>query len=123
LIAVGLVLTIATLNDVAIQVGKDNRFSADVHTWRADTGHDYLNITTESGEETGHGTRDLACANTSAGAADARTQLCLVLTGPVVHSMRTISGGFYVPPYFPDKAAHRYGCFGAAVEEGLCQTP
>lgn len=123
LIVVGLVLTIATLNDVAIQVGKDNRFSADVRTWRAHTGHDYKNITTESGEENGHGTRDIACANTSAGPPDGRTQLCLVLTGPVHHSLRTIDGGYYIPAYFPNKAAHRYGCFGTAVGEGLCQAP
>ena len=123
LIVVGLVLTIATLNDVAIQVGKDNRFSADVRTWRATPATTTMNITTESGEETATEPVASPAPTRAPDHPTARTQLCLVLTGPVPPFPADDRGGYYIPAYFPNKAAHRYGCFGTAVGEGLCQAP
>ncbi len=44
LVLVGVVLATATVNDVARQVGINQRLIADLKTWRHYTGHDYHNI-------------------------------------------------------------------------------
>jgi hypothetical protein len=68
----------------------------------------------------GHSTRDIACGNVAPGAPKARTQLCIVLTGPVRAGRRAAHGGFYLPPKVDDVARYRYGCYGSAKAAGLC---
>ena len=41
-----------------------------------------------------------------------RTQLCLMIRGPVTRTTRTVHGGWYLPPKAEDLRAYRYGCFG-----------
>jgi hypothetical protein len=52
------------------------------------------------------------CGNTSAAPPGARTQICLTIWGSVVNGLRTVHGGWYLPPYHSDLPANRYGCFG-----------
>jgi len=110
---VGVVLAVATVNDLGRAVDINHRIGADLNTWRHYTHHDYVNISTDEktlGEDSG---RDLLCGNTSPGAPGSQTQICLTIDGPVVKGQRTVYGGWYLPPYHRDEPAYRYGCFGS----------
>ena len=119
LILLGLLLAIATINDVAQQTHVNHRLVADLHTWRAVTGHNYRNLSVEQ-DLKGHTTRDVVCGNVSPGGPKERTQVCLVLVGPVLSGRRDVSGGYYLPAQTVDERRSRYACFGAAAETGLC---
>ena len=120
LILVGLLLAVATVNDVARQAGVNHRIVADLRTWRTYTHHDYKNVGADRellGVSTG---RDVVCGNTEPGPPKARPQICLVVTGPTRNGVRTVSGGWYLPAGTEDNVrSARYGCFGAAAK-GLC---
>jgi hypothetical protein len=122
LVLAGLLLAIATANDVVEQTHVNHRLIADLRTWRAYTGHDYRNIAVEQ-DFHGHTTRDFVCGNTSPGPPGERTQLCLQLTGPIVHGRRAARGGWYLPPKVENQPSFRYGCFGAAKSEHRCGAP
>jgi hypothetical protein len=117
-----LVLAVATVNDLVREIHVNDRLTADLRTWRTVTAHDYHNISIER-DLTGHTTRDVLCGNTAPGPPGALPQICLIVTGPVAHGLRSVHGGFYLPPYEPDLRAHRYACFGKAVREQLCGLP
>jgi hypothetical protein len=115
----GLLLAIATVNDVARQTHINHRLIADLASWRTYTGHPYHNLSIEQelfGPASQH---EVVCGNTSPGGLKARTQLCLVIYGPINGGRRTIHGGWYLPPKVEDVRADRYGCFGAA-SRGMC---
>jgi hypothetical protein len=120
LILFALLLAIATVNDVVQQTHVNHRLIADLATWRAATGHDYHNIGVEQDIKE-HSTRDTVCGNVSPGAPKQRTQICLRVAGPTVAGRRKVSGGYYLPPRSEDEASLRYGCFGSAVQAGLCR--
>ncbi len=120
LVLVGLVLTIATVNDVARQRDVNERLIADLRTWRHFTAHDYHNVSVDQELLGVSSEREVACGNTSPGAPHARTQICLAIWGPVVNGRRSVHGGWYLPAKVEDDVrAERYGCFGAATR-GLC---
>jgi hypothetical protein len=119
LILIGLFLVVATVNDVVLQTHVNHRLSADLATWRKATGHNYVNIDTEQDIKT-YTTRDTVCGNVSPGAPGERAQICLNVVGPVVSGVRTVTGGFYLPPYHPNLYGNRYACFGLAKQQGLC---
>ncbi len=119
LILFGVLLAVATVNDVARQTHVNHRLMADTHTWRVATGHDYHNLATYQ-DYKGFTTRDTVCGNLSPGGANERTQLCLTLLGPTIDGKRAISGGFYLPPGSENEPHERYACFGAAVRARLC---
>jgi hypothetical protein len=119
LILIGVFLAVATVDDVVQQTHVNHRLSADLLTWRTLTGHDYVNLDTEQDVKT-YSTRDTVCGNVSPGAPGERAQVCLMLAGSVVKGLRSVSGGYYLPPYKADLRANRYGCFGLAAEEALC---
>ena len=120
LILVGVLLAVATANDVVRQTGVNHRLIADLRTWRAYTGHDYHSLSIEQ-ELLGptSSEREVICGNTSPGAPKARIQLCLAIWGPVVDGRRAIHGGWYLPAKAEDVGAKRYGCFGPAAR-GIC---
>jgi hypothetical protein len=121
LILVGLLLATATVADVVRQTGVNHRLTADLRTWRVYTHHNYKNVGADS-ELLGRRThRDVVCGNTVPGPPKRRTQICLVVTGPVREDgMRTVSGGWYLPPRVEDDVrSARYGCFGS-ITRGLC---
>jgi hypothetical protein len=120
LVLVGVLLSVATVRDVVRQVKVNHRLIVDLATWRALTGHDYHNLRIEQ-DEKGHSTREVVCGNVSPGQPGARPQVCYVLTGPVVHGRRAARGGYRLPPYVPDLRRSRYGCFGSAAREQLCE--
>ena len=119
LVLVAVFLATATVNDLVRQTHVNHRLVADLRTWRQYTGHDYKNVSLEQ-DLNGHTTRDIACGNVSPGAPKARTQLCILLTGPVREGRRAAHGGFYLPPKVDDVRRYRYGCYGSARTAGLC---
>ena len=114
LVLVGIVLAVATINDLVRNTNINHRLVVDLATWRGYTGHDYVNISIDQETLGLDRQRELLCGNTSPGPPGARTQICLAIWGPTVDGRRTVHGGWYVPPYHPDVAANRYGCFGVA---------
>jgi hypothetical protein len=119
LVLVGALLATATVNDLVRQTNTNDRLVADMGTWRAYTHHDYHNLSVNQ-DVSGLTTREVVCGNTVPGGLKQRTQLCLVVTGPVRAGRRTVSGGWYLPPRAEDERRHRYGCFGPPREEGRC---
>jgi hypothetical protein len=114
-----LLLAIATVDDVVLQTHVDHRLVADLRTWRSYTGHDYHNVAPER-DIFGHTTRDFVCGNTVPGPPKERVQICLVMTGPVIHGRRAVHAGWYLPPKTEDLLRYRYACFGSAAQQGLC---
>jgi hypothetical protein len=119
LVLVGVLLAVATVNDLVRQTHVNHRLIADLRTWRTYTGHAYHNLSIEQELFGRSSQREVVCGNTSPGAPKARTQLCLAIWGPVVGGRRTVHGGWYLPPKVEDVRADRYGCFGAGAE-GIC---
>jgi len=120
LLLVALLLAIATVNDVVRQTHVNHRLIADLATWRSYTGHPYHNLSV-SQDYTEHFTREVVCGNTSPGEPKQRVQLCLVMTGPIVHGRRHVSGGWYLPARVENQPSYRYGCFGSAPAEFECR--
>ena len=120
LLLVGLLLAVATVNDVSRQAGVNHRLVADLRTWRQYTHHNYKNVGADQ-ELLGIAThRDVVCGNTVPGPPKGRTQICLVVTGPTRSGLRTVAGGWYLPPGTEDNVrSARYACFGA-ITHGLC---
>jgi hypothetical protein len=112
-------LAVATVADVVRHTRVDHRLNADLHTWRAITGHDYRNLDLEQNIDN-RGTREVVCGNTSPGGPKQRVRLCLIMTGPVQHGRRATHGGWYLPPKVDDARGHRYACFGSAKRSRLC---
>lgn len=119
LILAGLFFAIATVNDVVLQTHVNHRLNADLRTWRSYTGHRYKNVGVEQ-DVLHHTTTDVVCGNTEPGPPKQRTQICLQMTGPVVHGRRAARGGWYLPPKAEDLHRYRYGCFGPPKAEGKC---
>jgi hypothetical protein len=119
LILFGVLLAVATVNDVAQQTHVNHRLVADLHTWRVVTGHYYHNLNIYQDLD-GHTTRDTVCGNVSPGGPKERTQVCVTLVGGEVKGEREITGGFYLPPLSENTPSKRYACFGGAVAAGLC---
>lgn len=119
LVLLAVLLAVATVNDVVRQTHVNHRLIADLATWRAYTAHPYHNLSIEQelfGPASQH---EVVCGNTSPGGPKARTQLCLVVYGPISSGRRTVHGGWYLPPKVEDVRADRYGCFGMA-SRGMC---
>jgi hypothetical protein len=119
LLLVGLLLAIATVNDVVLGTHVNHRLSADLRTWRSYTGHDYKNVSTEQ-DIYHHTTVDFVCGNTVPGPPKERIQICLEMTGPVVGGRRAARGGWYLPAGREDLHRYRYGCFGTTKAKGEC---
>jgi hypothetical protein len=120
LVLIGLVLAVATVNDVVRQTHVNHRLNVDKQTWRAYTGRNYHNVGVETTVFGISSTRDVVCGNTTPGPPDARSQECLVVVGPIKAGRREVLGGWYVPPYVQhNDYAYRYGCFGSFTK-GLC---
>jgi hypothetical protein len=115
----GVLLLIATVNDVVLQTHVNHRLVADLRTWRLYTAHNYRNLSV-SQDVRGHTTRDVVCGNTSPGGPRERVQLCLEMTGPVIGGRRAVHGGWYLPPKAEDLRASRYACFGSAKRARRC---
>jgi hypothetical protein len=119
LLLAGLLLAVATVYDLALDVRINHRLVVDLSTWRAYTGHRYHNLAIDRQLLGTARSREVVCGNTTAGPPGARTQLCLVISGPVVSGRRSVRGGWYVPAHRQDVRDNRYGCFGADAQ-GRC---
>jgi hypothetical protein len=119
LLLAGLLLAIATINDVVLRTHTNHRLVADLRTWRAYTGHDYKNLSAEQ-DQRNYTTIDVVCGNTSPGPPKERVQLCLQMSGPVIHGRRAARGGWYLPPKAEDLRRYRYACFGTTKQQRAC---
>jgi hypothetical protein len=119
LVIVGVILAVATVNDVGRQVQNNHRLIADLRTWRHYTGHDYRTNSIDSETLGLDSEREILCGNTSPGPPGERTQICLAIWGPTVNGVRTVHAGWYLPPRVEDVRSHRYGCFGSGLQ-GMC---
>jgi hypothetical protein len=120
LVLVGILLAVATVNDLSRQADVNHRLIADLRTWRLYTGHGYHNLSIEQELlATSASQREVVCGNTSPGPPKARIQLCLAIWGPTVDGRRVVHGGWYLPAKAEDVRAERYGCFGAG-SQGIC---
>jgi hypothetical protein len=119
LLLVGLLLAIASVNDVVLATHTNHRLVADLRTWRAYTGHNYKNVSVEQ-DIYHHTTTDVVCGNTVPGPPKERVQICLQMTGPVVHGRRAARGGWYLPAKTEDLYHYRYACFGTAKALRAC---
>ncbi len=112
LVVVGVFLLVAVANDLSRQSGVNARLNADLSSWRAYTGHDYVNLQVDTQLLGPTTEREVVCGNTSPGAPKARTQICLLVWGPIKDGRRPVHGGWYLPPRSEDLESLRYGCFG-----------
>jgi hypothetical protein len=119
LLLAGALLATATVNDLVLETHTNHRLIADMRTWRAYTHHDYHNLLV-SRDISGLTTREVVCGNTAPGGLRQRTELCLVITGPVRGGRRSVSGGWYLPAKAENERRYRYACFGPARAEGRC---
>jgi hypothetical protein len=119
LLLVGVLLATATGNDLSRQIHTNHRLSADLSTWRHYAHRNFHSLSI-SQDTTGLTRNEVVCGNTSPGTPKERVQLCLLIKGPVRHGLRTVTGGWYVPPRAEDLHRYRYACFGAPVYEGRC---
>jgi hypothetical protein len=118
LAALGIFLATATLNDLVWTVHSDGRLVADRATWRQYTHRDYYNVSSAPlvvGQPL-----DLACANSSPGPPGERTQICILIRGPIHDGLRAVVGGFMLPAREGDFEQYRYDCSGVAVQMRLC---
>jgi hypothetical protein len=114
-----LLLAIATIHDVVLQTKVNHRLVADLGTWRGYTAHDYRELSIEQ-DFHGHTNREVICGNTVPGPPGDRVQICLLMTGPIVHGRRTVRSGWYLPPKTRDLPRNRYGCFGVPTVAWPC---
>ena len=112
LLALGVFLLVATINDLSRQSAVNARLNADLRSWRAYTGHPYQNLLVDTQLLGPTSKREVVCGNTSPGPPKARTQVCLLIWGPIVDGRRPVHGGWYLPPRSEDVTRLRYGCFG-----------
>jgi hypothetical protein len=120
LVLVGILLAVATVNDLSRQAHVNRRLIADLRTWRLYTGHEYHNLSIEQELIASSASqREVVCGNTTPGPPKARPQLCLAIWGPIFDGRRAVHGGWYLPPKAEDLRAQRYGCFGAGAQ-GIC---
>ncbi len=92
LLLAGLLLAVATVYDVALNVRVNHRLQADVDTWRAYTERSYHHLAVDRELLGRDSSREVVCGNTSPGAPDSKTQLCLVIAGPQLHGRRQRAG-------------------------------
>lgn len=115
LLAVFTLLAVATFNDVAHEVKRNERAAVDRRTWNSYVHRDLAKVAVKLGLRS---RTDLACAAPSH---TARMNICLVIADPTLpNGLRTVQGGYYVPLKAANIRRYRSGCFGIAVRRALC---
>jgi hypothetical protein len=129
LLLVGVVLLVATVNDVHRMVNNGTRLAADLKSWTVYTAVYSHNPFIEQDIKT-FSTRDVVCADEEKGKPKGKPQVCLIFTGPVSGGRRLARGGFWlvargtdVHEPVLDRPQYRYACFGSAIAEHLCGIP
>jgi hypothetical protein len=119
LIAIAMLIALATVYDLTREVKVDNRLTADIETWREVTGIKDEEVAVEQ-DLASYSTRDTACGTVKEDKYAISPRLCVMLGGPVKGNRREARGGFYLPPYLPIGPNDRYGCFGSTISEKFC---
>jgi hypothetical protein len=124
LLVAGLVLAVATVNDIGRLVHITERVKLDQHTYRY-VMHTQGGVTTPIRKVSvtpGSTTKvDVACSPPIGGP---RGSSCLVIGGPAggtgAQHLRTVEGGYRLLPGARNRYAARYGCFGVPARQRLC---
>jgi hypothetical protein len=124
LLVAGLVLAVATVNDIGRSVHITERIKLDQHTYRY-VMHTHGGVATAIRKVSvtpGSTTKiDVACSPTPGGP---RGSSCLVIGGPAggvgVQHLRRVEGGYRLLPGSRNLYAARYGCFGVPARQQLC---
>lgn len=121
LLAIAVLIAVATVYDLTREVKVDNRLTADIETWREVTGLHNEEVAIEQ-DLASYSTRDTACGDVvdSTAKNNSSSRICLMLVGPVAGNRRRAIGGFYLPAYLPIGPHDRYGCFGSTIAERFC---
>ncbi len=114
---IGVILLIAVIHDVARQTSINIRVSADKSTWRlyAHRRDKKLDVRLLA-----HGTTDYLCQSTPLARSARAPRLCLMIDGPTRRGLRTVEGGYHIPPLRQDRYITRTGCFGLPATLHLC---
>ncbi|HUA12365.1 MAG TPA: hypothetical protein VMA83_10200 [Solirubrobacteraceae bacterium] len=115
MLALGVVLIAITINDTARQTIINKRLVADLATWSHYTHLDSEEPSLEQALWGYTNSTDVVCGNLLPHKKPGTTvQQCTVIVGPVHHGLRTVIGGWRLPPKHPDHKNNRYDCFGTA---------
>jgi hypothetical protein len=124
LLVAGLVLAVATVNDIGRAVHITERIKLDQHTYRyymhtrggVATPIRKVAVTPGSTSKV-----DVACSPQPGGA---HGSSCLVISGPAHGSgpqhLRIVEGGYRLLPNARNRYVARYGCFGTSARQALC---
>ncbi len=113
-VLVGVLLAVATVDDLHRQVGLNERFAVDKRTWRSYT---HRNVKLLGITPAIRGNLDIVCGPPIVGDT---SRLCLMLGGPAHVHERQLLGGFRLAFMRPNRYIYRYGCFGVAASRSLC---
>jgi hypothetical protein len=124
LLVAGLVLAVATVNDIGRSVHITERIKLDQHTYRY-VMHTQRGVVTSIRKVSvtpGSTTKiDVACSPPAGGP---RGSSCLVIGGPArgvgAQHLRTVEGGYRLLPGSRNLYVARYGCFGVSARQRLC---
>ena len=124
LLVAGLVLAVATVNDIGRSVHITERVKGDQHTYRYYM-HTQRGVATSIHKVSvtpGTMTKvDVACSPSPGGP---RGSSCLVIGGPArgagAQHQRTVEGGYRLLPNSRNRYVARYGCFGVPARQQLC---
>ncbi len=122
LLAIAVLIAVATVYDLTREVKVDNRLTADIETWREVTGIHDEEVAIEQ-DLASYTTRDTACGTVNEDKYAISARVCLMMAGPVNGNRREALGGFYLPPYLSIGPNDRYGCFGSTISERFCTYP
>ena len=124
LIVAGLVLAVATANDIGRSVHITERLKIDAHTYRYymhTQGHVTKSIRKVPVTPAIYSKVDVACSPPPGGP---RASTCLVIGGAVHASpsgqVRDVIGGYRLLPGSRNRYAARYACFGVSAAQQLC---
>jgi hypothetical protein len=118
LLLVGAVIAVASFNDIGWTVDYTGRLVADQVTWRHYTQRDTPSVGV--GPLVVGQPEDTACGDATPGPPEERTQICVLLDGPVVHGLRTVIGGWRLAARADNIPVARYDCYGAGATKALC---
>jgi hypothetical protein len=121
LIIAGILLLVMSINDTSRQTIVNERLKVDLVTWSHFTGLDTKEPAIEQGVFGYTNTIDVVCGNLKPGPPESTVRQCAVITGPDVHGLRHVIGGYRLPAYSDDEPARRFDCYGEKLVTETCR--
>jgi len=121
LIIAGIVLLVISVNDTSRQTIVNERLNVDLVTWSHFTGLHTKEPAIEQGVFGYTDNIDVVCGNIKPGPPESTVRQCAVISGPDVHGLRHVIGGYRLPAYSDDEVARRFDCYGAKLVTDSCR--